>query len=191
MSENYKNLIVLSSPSGGGKTTVSKHLRSLYPNLEFSISATTRAKRPNETFGVDYYYLTREEFENKIKNDELAEYEEIFGNYYGTLKSEIDKKLEAGYILLFDIDVKGAFALKRAYPENTLLIFLAPISENVLEQRLRGRSTETEEQIQIRLARAKMEIEQSKDFDYVIINDNLQQTFQEIEGIAAKHLKKS
>ncbi len=190
MSQNHKNLIVLSSPSGGGKTTVSRHLRSLYSNLEFSISATTRAKRPNETYGVDYYYLTHEEFESKIKADELAEYEEIFGNYYGTLKSEIDKKLEAGYLLLFDIDVKGAFALKKAYPENTLLIFLAPLNEEVLEKRLRGRSTETEEQIQVRLARAKMEIEQSKAFDYVIINDTLEQTFKEIEVIAAKHLEK-
>ncbi len=190
MSKDYKNLIVLSSPSGGGKTTVSRHLRSLYPDMEFSISATTRAKRPNETFGVDYYYLSREEFEGKIKAGELAEYEEIFGNYYGTLKAEIDKKLEAGYILLFDIDVKGAFSLKKAYPDNTLLIFLAPLNEEVLEKRLRGRSTETEEQIQTRLSRAKMEIEQSKGFDYVIINDTLEQTFKEIEEIAARHLTK-
>jgi guanylate kinase len=183
-----KRLLVLSSPSGGGKTTVAKHLLATFTNLGFSISATTRAKRPNEIDGKDYFYLTQEEFSEKIKNDELVEYEEIFGNFYGTLKSEISNAINSSRNLIFDVDVKGALSLKRAYPEESLLIFLAPPDKETLAKRLKGRDTETELQVSTRLQRAEMEITQSDKFDFLIINDKLEETLAKAESIAREYL---
>ncbi|MFP4370041.1 MAG: guanylate kinase [Candidatus Kapaibacterium sp.] len=190
MDSKPKSLIVISSPSGGGKTTVVRHLMKIYPNMRFSVSATTRNKRPNETYGVDYIYISKDDFQKKIKNGELVEYEEIFGNYYGTLRSEIENALSTDEILIFDVDVKGALNLKLKYPEDSMLVFLMPPSEEALKQRLTSRSTESDKEIETRLARAKMEMDMTEGFDYVIINDNLQDTFRQIEEIAAKHLKK-
>lgn len=189
--KNYKikkKLLVLSSPSGGGKSTVANYILSKYPMMKFSISATTRPKRAKEKNGVHYYFLSKEEFEQKIKNNELIEYEYIFGNYYGTLKSEIDKAFRDDTILLFDIDVKGALSIKRAYPNDSFLIFIEPPSIEALKERLMKRKSETEEQINERLARAEMEIKLKGEFDYIIKNELLIDTFNEIDAIISKYI---
>ncbi len=186
-----KSLIVISSPSGGGKSTIAKYLLSKYPKIEFSVSATTRKKREKETEGKDYHFLTKSQFQNKIENDELVEYEEIFGNYYGTLKSEVAKSIENNQTVLFDVDVKGALSLRKYFPENTLLIFISPPSIEILEQRLRNRRTESEEEIKNRLNRAEEEKQYSDKFDYLIVNDKLENAFAKIEEIAIKHFNQN
>lgn len=178
-----KNLIVLSSPSGGGKSTIARRLMEEFNNLKFSISATTRAKRPREKENVDYYFLSKSEFEKKIEAGELVEYEQIFGNYYGTLKSEIDEAIDSGKCLLFDVDVNGAESLKKAYPDDSLLIFLAPPNIDALRKRLKRRGDETEEQIETRIARAESEIAKKKIFDFVVINDDLKLAINEVLSI--------
>lgn len=183
-----KSFIVLSSPSGGGKTTVAKYLIGKYPQISFSISATTRSKRPGEIEGKDYYYLSKEEFLKKIERGELIEYEEIFGNYYGTLVSQLQRAKNDNRILLFDVDVKGALSIKKFYPEESLLIFLSPPSMEVLEERLRNRNTENEEQLAKRLSRAKSEIEQANKFDYLITNNILDETLEKSEIIVKKEI---
>lgn len=180
---NKKRLIVVSAPSGGGKSVVTRHIMRLYPKAEFSISATTRDKRPLEKAGKDYYFVSKSEFKQMIENNELIEWEEIFGNYYGTMKSEIRRALDGDSMMIFDIDVKGALSIKKSFPDDAILIFLKPLSVEVLEKRLRGRATETAEQINNRIARANLEIEMSKDFDYIVINDVLEETFRQIEEI--------
>lgn len=175
MQKKYKHLIVLAAPSGAGKTTIAHRLLKEFPMMRFSISATTRPKRPKERDSIDYYFMTKDEFQQKIENNELAEYEEIFGNFYGTLRSEIDKAKKQNKLLLFDIDVKGALSLRKAYPEDTLLIFISPPTIEELEKRLRLRNTENQEQIDKRLSRVEMELKLKDKFDYVIINDVLEE----------------
>lgn len=184
-----KQIIVISSPSGGGKTTLARHLRKIRPQLEFSVSATTRNMRPGEFYAKDYYFLLRKEFEEKIKNNEFIEYEEIYGNYYGTLKSEIEEKIKQGKILLFDVDVKGALNLKKHFGEKALLIFIAPPDIDTLRKRLSKRNTENDDTLKLRIERAKMELEQKDNFDEIIINDNLKTAFDNIELIADKYLQ--
>ncbi len=176
-----KQLLVLSAPSGGGKTTVARRLLAAHPQLRFSVSATTRPMRPGETHGKDYFFLSREEFLRRIDEGDLLEYEEIFGNLYGTLRSEVERSLRDNVPLIFDVDVKGALSVRKAFPDDTLLMFIAPPDLEVLEQRLRARSTESDEQIQLRLARAAMEMQYADRFDVVIVNDDLQQTLMEAE----------
>jgi guanylate kinase len=182
-----KRLVIFSAPSGAGKTTIARHLLDQYPQMTFSVSATTRPRRPQETHAKDYYFLSKEEFEMAIANGELAEYEQIFGNYYGTLKREINTALEVGKVLVFDIDVKGALSLQRAYPDDSLLIFVAPPSMDVLKQRLRERNTESEEQLQLRFARAEMELQEQHKFDEIIVNDNLDQAFNAARELMQKY----
>jgi guanylate kinase len=183
-----KRLFIFSAPSGAGKTTIAKHLLAQYSHLTFSVSATTRPPRlPQEVHAKDYYFFTKEEFAQAIEKKELAEYEQIFGNYYGTMKSEINAALEAGKALVFDIDVKGALSLQHAYPDDALLIFVAPPSMEILKQRLRERNTESEEQLQLRLARAEMELQQQEKFDEIIVNDNLEQAFQAARDLVQKY----
>ncbi len=181
-----KQLVILSSPSGGGKSTVANHLLKQFPEFRLSVSATTRKQRPGEQHGKEYYFFTREEFEKAIADDKFIEYEEIFGNYYGTLKSEVSNAVKKGEKIIFDIDVKGALSIKKLFPDESLLIFLSPPTFDILEQRLRNRKTETEEQIQTRLARARMEMGLKEYFDYVIINDRLDTTLQQAEDIVRK-----
>lgn len=178
-----KKLLVLSSPSGGGKSVVSNYILQNYSKFVFSISATTRNPRPGETDGKEYYFLTKDEFENKLLANEFIEHEQIFSNYYGTLKSEIDRIIANNNFVIFDIDVKGAFAVKKVFPESSLLLFISPPSLDILEQRLRNRKTETDEQIKNRLSRAEMEISQSKEFDFVVVNEILDNTFSEVKKI--------
>ncbi|MDT7923682.1 MAG: guanylate kinase [Chlorobiota bacterium] len=184
-----KQLIVISAPSGAGKTTVARHLLQRFPQLRFSVSATTRPKRPGEVDGRDYFFWSREQFEQAIARGELVEYEEIFGHLYGTLRSQVEQALSAGEFLLFDIDVKGALALRRAYPEQTFLIYVAPPSIEELERRLRQRGTESEEQIRRRLERAAMELQFQDHFDVVIRNEQLEQTLARAEQIVAQLLR--
>lgn len=173
-----RQLIVLSAPSGGGKTTVARHLFAIFPQLRFSVSATTRHIRPGEVDGKDYYFLSRSEFEQKIAEGDLLEYEEIFGNLYGTLRSVVQQTLDNGYIMVFDVDVKGALSLRKAFPDDTVLIFITPPDMEELEKRLRARRTESDEQIALRLERAAMEMGMKDTFDIVIVNDTLEETLQ-------------
>lgn len=183
-----KNILVLSSPSGGGKSTIAKYILENFKDVHFSISATTRNMRPGEINGTHYHFLSVDEFDSKIKNDELIEYEMIFNNYYGTLKSVTIEELEKDKILLFDVDVKGALSIKKHFPDNSLLIFIAPPSIEVLEQRLKDRNTESEEQLKIRIDRTKLEMSYCKDFDYTIINDVLDDTLLEINDVIRKEI---
>lgn len=184
----YKNLIVLSSPSGGGKSTLAKHLLKLYPKLEFSVSATTRKIREGEKDGVDYFFLSKEEFNQRIENNDLIEYELIFDNYYGTLKSEIERAVKNGKTMLFDVDVKGAESLKKTFPDNTLTVFIYPPNMDELEKRLRNRRTETDEEIRNRLGRAEEEFTYKSHFKYQIENNDLQKALKEIEILAEKYI---
>ncbi len=183
-----KNILVLSSPSGGGKSTIAKYILENFKDIHFSISATTRAMRPGEINGTHYHFLTVDEFDSKIKNDELIEYEMIFNNYYGTLKSITVNELAKDKILLFDVDVKGALSIKKHFPENSLLIFISPPSIEVLEQRLKDRNTETDEQVKVRIDRTKMEMEFCNQFDYTVINDVLDDTLLEINDVINKEI---
>lgn len=183
-----KKLIVLSSPSGGGKSTLANHLMTLYPEIRFSVSCTTRKIREGEVDGKDYFFLTKEEFEDKVANGEFAEYEHIFGNYYGTLKSEIKKHLNSGNSILFDVDVKGAISLSNNFPEDTLLLFIYPPSFEELQRRLEKRSTESPEELDVRLKRAKEELTFQVRFDYAILNDDLQVAFKDLENVIKANL---
>lgn len=184
-----KRLIILSAPSGAGKTTVARHLLSRFPQLRFSVSATTRPQRPTEQHGVDYYFLSRDQFEQCILEGDLIEYEEIFGNLYGTLKSQVQESLDRQEFLLFDIDVKGALSLRTAFPNDTLLVFVAPPSIEILEQRLRNRNTESEEQLELRLDRVRMEMTLQDQFDVVIVNDDLAQTLESANELIEKSMR--
>ncbi len=181
-------LLVVSAPSGAGKTTIVKEILQQYPRFGFSVSATTRDKRPGEVNGNDYFFLSRMEFEKKIAADELVEHEEIYSNYYGTLKSEVEKSLSDGKDIIFDVDVKGALSIKSKYPE-AVLIFIKPPSVETLRKRLEGRGSETLEQIDRRMARVRMELEKGESFDYIVINDDLKRAVNEVFDIINKKLK--
>lgn len=180
---NRKHLIVLSAPSGAGKTTVARHLLQTFPQMKFSVSATTRAMRNGEENGRDYFFLSKDDFRRKIEEGDLVEYEEIFGNYYGTLKSFVADSISRGEFVVFDVDVKGALSLRAAFPDDTLLMFVAPPSLEVLEQRLRSRHTETDEQINTRLSRAEMEMAHQDMFDVVLVNSVLSETLEHAENL--------
>lgn len=183
-------IIVVAAPSGAGKTSIAKEILRRNPSLRFSVSATTRAMRPGETDGNDYFFLPRAEFENRIAAGAFVEWENIYGNLYGTLKSEVDTALEQGKHLLFDVDVKGALSIKRVYPE-ACLIFIRPPSVEVLEQRLRARLTEDGETLRRRLERVPMELDQAKLFDRQVVNDILSRATDEVDTIVHTHLQQS
>ncbi len=184
-----KHLIILSAPSGGGKSTVARHLKKKFPQLCFSVSATTRKPRNREIDGVDYFFISKEEFEQKIKERAFVEYEEIYGNYYGTLCEIVEKHIIAGKFLLFDIDVKGALSIQKVFPTETLLVFLKPQDIKVLEERLLKRSSESEAEIKKRMDRAIMEMQMLDKFDYVVSNIVLNDTLKEVEEIVEKNIK--
>lgn len=175
-------LLVVSGPSGAGKDTVVKQLRQSHPEVEFSVSATTRAIRPGEQDGVDYHYMTREAFEQKIAAGEILEYTNYCGNYYGTPKAEVDGRISAGRTVVLVIEVEGAGNIKRIYPDATA-VFICPPSLEELERRLRARGTETEESIQRRLARAKEELALAGSYDAQVVNDTVERCAEELYGI--------
>lgn len=173
-------LIIFSAPSGSGKSTIINHLKQSGFDFAFSISATSRLPRGTEQDGVEYYFLTAEEFRNKIANNEFVEYEEVYQDcFYGTLRSEIDKKLEQGKNMFFDVDVVGALNIKKAYGDNALSIFVQPPSIEELRERLEKRATDNQEMIEKRIAKAQWELEFAPQFDVVIINDVLEQAQQQ------------
>ncbi len=181
-------LLVVSAPSGAGKTTIVKHILKQYPSFGFSVSATTRGKRPGEIDGKDYYFLSKEEFEKRINRGDLVEHEEIYSNYYGTLKSEIERALENGRDIVFDVDVNGGLSIKARFPE-AVIIFVKPPSLETLRRRLEGRGSETKEQIECRMERVEMELEKGEQYDYIIVNDELKRALGEVFDIIEKKRK--
>ena len=168
-----QNVVVLTAPSGAGKTTLAHRVLEAMPEMQFSVSATTRDARADETDGEDYHFLSTEEFEGRIEAGDLLEYEEVYaGQFYGTLRSEIASKSEDGPVLL-DIDVEGALNVKRAFGDDALVIFVAPPSKEELRERLKGRGTEDPDALARRLERADRELEKRDAFDAVVVNDEL------------------
>ncbi len=182
MQKFQSRFIVLSAPSGGGKTTIAKMLVKRYDEMSISISATTREKRPQEKEGKDYFFLSKDEFSENVQNDNFLEYEEVHGDYYGTLKNRVEELVDRGKTVIFDIDVKGAISIKKKYPD-AILLFIKPPSLEELKTRLNKRKSESEEAINKRLGRIEFEYEQAEKFDYVIINDNLHHTIEQIEDL--------
>lgn len=184
-------IFVFSAPSGSGKSTLINHLMSRVGGLSFSVSATSRAPRGEERDGVEYHFLTREEFEQKIKEDAFIEYEEVYaGTYYGTLRSEIDSRLQRGENVVLDIDVKGGINVKRIYGEQALLIFVQPPSIEELRHRLEARRTDSADKIEQRVAKAEYELTFASQFDTVIVNDDLEAAKREVVDIVQSHMAK-
>ncbi len=177
-----KKLFVISGSSGVGKGTVIKEFLKKHPDFKLSVSCTTRTKREGEVHGVNYFFLTQEEFQNCIKNNEFLEWAEFSGNYYGTKKSFVEQCLENGDNIILEIDTKGALNVKKLMPD-AVLIFIMPPSFEELEKRLRGRHTETEEAIQKRLASIKLEMENSKQFEHEVVNDTVDNAVKQLEMI--------
>lgn len=181
-------LFVVSAPSGSGKTTILKEILKNNEDIIFSVSATTRDKRPGEINGKDYFFLTMDEFKAKIEKNQFIEYEKIFdGNYYGTLKEFVDIHLKERKDLLFDLDVLGALSVKRCYPDSSVLIFIRPPDRNEVKARLLKRKTESKEQIEKRLSRFDIEMAKMKDFNYIITNDNLDLAVKQLQEIINKY----
>lgn len=180
---NYQHkLILFCGPSGSGKTTIVHHLLKKFPMMRFSVSATTRPKRENETDGIDYHFLSPEEFRTKIANNEFLEWEEVYKDrYYGSLKSEVDRILSEGNVALFDIDVVGGLNIRKNYGRQLLDVFVMPPSVDELHKRLVARATEDEESLRKRLDKAEEEMHAAFQFNHVIVNIDLQKAIQEAE----------
>ncbi|MBR9919768.1 MAG: guanylate kinase [Bacteroidetes bacterium] len=191
--EKHKGkLIVITAPSGAGKTTIVRHLLSEIEELAFSVSATSRKPRHYEKEGRDYYFLSAEDFRRKADNKEFLEWEEVYHNqFYGTLKSEVQRLWDSGKHIIFDIDVKGAVNIKSAYPEQTMTLFIKPPSKEVLFERLRKRNTEDEASLQKRFRRAEDELAYEERFDDSLINDDLDTALQEAENKVRQFLELS
>jgi guanylate kinase len=176
--------IIISAPSGSGKSTIVKYLLSNNDNFQFSISATTRKLRGNEIDGKDYYFISNDEFQNKIKNNDFIEYQEVYpGHFYGTLFSEVERIWNNNKIVLFDTDVSGGINLKSKLDDDAISIFIKPPSIEELKKRLIARNTDTSEQIEMRIAKATKEMEYSVFFDHIVLNNNLEDTKKEIENL--------
>lgn len=184
-------LIIFSAPSGSGKTTLVHYVMAHQPHLSFSVSATSRPPRPGEKEGVDYYFMSVDAFKQKIKEGAFVEWEEVYENqFYGTLKTEVEKIRARGDSVLFDVDVKGGLNIKRIYGREALAIFVKPPSLKVLEERLRKRSTENEESLRKRLDRAAFELTFEPKFDKVVVNDDLEKAREEALRIVREFLEK-
>lgn len=186
--ENSANManktLIFSAPSGSGKSTVVNHILSLHPEVEFSISATSRAPRGEEKNGVEYHFFSTEEFRELIEKDSFVEYEEVYpGRFYGTLKSEVERIWERDHVIIFDVDVKGGVNLKKYFGDKALSVFIQAPSVEVLRERLIGRGTDSMEEIEKRVAKASEEMTYADKFDYVLINDDLATAFAEIEKV--------
>ncbi|MES2284724.1 MAG: guanylate kinase [Bacteroidota bacterium] len=183
-------LIIFSAPSGAGKTTIVHHLLEEFPQLEFSVSACSRPMRRGETHGVDYYFLSLEEFKQKISDNDFVEWEEVYkDNFYGTLKVEIERIWKKGMHVIFDVDVVGGLNLKNQFGDLALAVFVMPPSIQHLEMRLRSRETENDESIARRIGKAANELKTADLFDKIILNDKLENAFEEAEKIVSEFLK--
>ena len=184
-------LIVITAPSGAGKTTIVRHLMKTFDFLGFSISATTREKRKHEVDGKDYHFMSVEDFKKMRRRRKFLEWEEVYENqFYGTLRSEVERIWEEGKHIIFDVDVKGAKDIKKAYPDETLAIFVKPPSVEELFARLRNRKTEDEASLKKRFARSKRELKYEKKFDEVLVNDDLEIALKEAEEMVTDFIKK-
>ena len=183
-------LVIFSAPSGSGKTTIVRELLKSFPQFEFSISATSRKPRGQEQNGVDYYFMTKEEFRQRVERDEFVEWEEVYeGTCYGTLKSEMERIWSKGNVIIFDVDVMGGINLKKLFGEDACSMFIMPPSVEELERRLRGRGTDSEETILKRVAKAEFELSKAPEFDYTVVNDDLQVAIDEAKAIINNFLK--
>ena len=184
-------LIIFSAPSGAGKSTIVHHILGSGFNMEFSVSATSRAPRGNEVHGVDYYFLTTEEFRTRIRKNEFLEYEEVYpDSFYGTLRSEVERITGEGKNVVFDIDVLGGINIKKQYEEQALALFIAPPSIEALHQRLLNRGTDSSEMIAKRIGKAEFELSFAPQFDKVIVNDDLEVAKKEAEQVIRDFLSK-
>ena len=183
-------MIVVSAPSGAGKTTIVKHLLSTFPKLGFSVSATSRGIRPGEQNGREYYFMTSDEFKVMIAQVKLLEWQEVYpGSFYGTPVSEVERITSNGQFPVFDLDVVGGLNVKKMYGGNALAIFIRPPSYEILESRLRARATDNEESLQKRLDKVKWELDFEKEFDVVIVNDTLEEAYKQAETLVKKFLE--
>lgn len=184
-------VIIVTAPSGAGKTTIVKHLITDFPQLAFSVSATTRKQRPEEIDGRDYYFISTEEFKNKVARNEFAEWQEVYADtFYGTLKSEVEKLWANEKTVIFDVDVKGAMNLKKQFGSHALSIFIKPPSESVLEGRLKQRATESLEKIEERVRKAKEEIQYEEYFDETVMNKYLPDALENASQLVLSFISK-
>lgn len=188
MSDIGSKLVVVSGPAGVGKDTVVANLLEKYDCFSLSVSATTRAPRGTEQHGINYYYFSQDEFLAKIENNEFIEYAKYGSNYYGTLRSDVEERIRNGKTVILVIEVNGAANIKKIYPDS-LSIFVMPPSEEILEQRLRGRQTECEADIQKRLAIAQSEMQERVNYDFIIVNDELEKAVNDAYEIIKNHTK--
>ncbi len=184
-----RNLIAISAPSGTGKSTLCEEIRRKKPEIKFSVSCTTRPKRNYEKDGINYYFLTEDEFKSKIKNNELLEYEEVHGYYYGTLINTLKNAISSKELMLFDVDVNGAMSIKKKYPRNTLTVFILPPSIEDLKVRLINRGTDSKKIIKKRLERTNKEMKFKDKFDTFMINDDLSSAVKKLNEIITNQEK--
>ncbi|MBQ8655562.1 MAG: guanylate kinase [Prevotella sp.] len=185
-------MIIVSAPSGSGKSTIVQWLMQEHPELRlaFSISCTSRPPRGTEQNGVEYFFLTEEEFRERIERNEFLEYEEVYaGRFYGTLKAQVERQLEAGQNVVFDVDVKGGINIKKFYGDRAMSLFIQPPSVEELRRRLEGRGTDTPEAIESRLAKAEYELTFAPQFDHIIVNDDLEEAKQHTLQLVEEFLK--
>lgn len=174
MSHSANKLIIITAPSGAGKTSITRHLLSVFPTLAFSVSAATRSARGQEKDGVDYYFISTQAFQHKIQENEFVEWEMVYeGKYYGTMKRELSRIWQQQQVPVLDIDVKGAIHVQQQYPATSLSLFIEPPSVDELRRRLQGRGTESTDSLQARLNKAAYEISFKQQFNHIIVNDNL------------------
>ncbi len=191
MTRSSGKLIIVAGPSGSGKGTIENAVMEQFPDIRFSVSVTTRPRRDYEVEGQHYFFISKAEFHRRIEEDELVEWQEVYsknGHLYGTLRSYVDLALKNGEIILLDIDIKGGINVKRAYPENSISIFIKPPSLDVLEERLIKRGTDNPEQIKIRLGRMPEEMELGQQFDYQIVNSDLEEAVKQFTQILEKDI---
>ncbi len=185
----YNKIIILTAPSGSGKTSIARYLLQAFNNLAFSVSAATRKAREGEVNGKDYYFMSEDEFKTHIKNNDFIEWEMVYeGKYYGTLKTELERIWSIGKVPILDIDVHGGIHVQKEYPINTLSLFVKPPSVEELQKRLESRGTETAESISTRVSKASYELSFADQFDHVIVNDDLDKACKEAEKIVGGFL---
>lgn len=190
MEKKYNKIILITAPSGSGKTSIVRHLMTQFPKLAFSVSATTREPRDYEVEGKDYYFLTEKAFREKIHQKEFLEWEMVYeGKYYGTLKSEMHRIWSLGKVPILDLDVQGAIHVQQQYPVNTISIFIQPPSREELKKRLQSRGSESLESLRARLDKSSYELTFKKHFQNIIINDELEVAYKETKDIVAKFLR--